>query len=40
MKKIAATLNIQMPIMQLIHDALWGTKLPSQSFKEIENLLS
>lgn len=40
MKKIATTLDIQMPIMQLIHDSLWGTKLPSQSFKEIENLLS
>jgi glycerol-3-phosphate dehydrogenase (NAD(P)+) len=40
MKKIAAELNIEMPIMQWIHATLWGKTLPTEAFKEIENLLS
>ncbi len=40
MKKIAATLQIDMPIMQQIHDALWENKLPAEAFKAIEELLS
>jgi len=40
MKKIAAGLEIDMPIMQLVHDALWGAVLPGQAFREIEGLLS
>jgi glycerol-3-phosphate dehydrogenase (NAD(P)+) len=40
MKKIAAELNIEMPVMQWIHDALWAQTLPTEAFKEIEQLLS
>lgn len=40
MKKIAAELNIAMPIMEQIHDALWDNKLPATAFKTIEGLLS
>ena len=40
MKKIAAELQIDMPIMQEIHSALWDNKLPAESFKAIEALLS
>lgn len=40
MKKIAAVLNIDMPIMQHIHHALWSQTLPEASFKQIESLLS
>lgn len=40
MKKIAAELEIEMPIMQWIHDALWEKTLPVQAFREIEHLLS
>jgi glycerol-3-phosphate dehydrogenase (NAD(P)+) len=40
MKRIAAELQINMPIMQEIHNALWENKLPSESFKTIEALLS
>lgn len=40
MKKIAAELNIEMPIMQEIHDTLWENKLPAEAFKVIESLLS
>ncbi|KAA5537388.1 glycerol-3-phosphate dehydrogenase [Taibaiella lutea] len=40
MKKIAAELNIEMPIMQWIHDTLWAQTLPAEAFKEIEKLLS
>lgn len=40
MKKIAAELNIDMPIMQEVHDTLWENKLPIDSFKVIESLLS
>lgn len=40
MKKIASELNIDMPIMQEVHDTLWENKLPIDSFKVIESLLS
>lgn len=40
MKKIAAELSIEMPIMQRIHDALWGQILPAKAFNDIEKLLS
>lgn len=40
MKKIAAELNIDMPIMQHIHTVLWEQKLPADAFKEIESILS
>lgn len=40
MKKIASELKIEMPIMQHIHDALWGQTLPIDAFREIEKLLS
>ncbi len=40
MKKIASELNIDMPIMQEIHDTLWENKLPSEAFRVIEALLS
>jgi glycerol-3-phosphate dehydrogenase (NAD(P)+) len=40
MKKIAAELNIDMPIMQHIHTVLWEQKLPADAFKEIETILS
>ena len=40
MKKIAAKLNIDMPIMQQIHAVLWEQKLMSEAFAEIECLLS
>lgn len=40
MKKIAAELQIDMPIMQEIHDTLWENRLPSEAFKTIELLLS
>lgn len=40
MKKIASELEIEMPIMQWIHDTLWAKTLPAQAFKEIEHLLS
>lgn len=40
MKKIAAKLNIQMPIMQQVHAILWEQKLLAEAFSEIECLLS
>lgn len=40
MKKIAAELNIDMPIMQHIHAVLWEQRLPADAFKAIEQLLS
>jgi glycerol-3-phosphate dehydrogenase (NAD(P)+) len=40
MKKIAAELNIDMPIMQHIHTVLWEQKLPAEAFKQIELILS
>ena len=40
MKKIAAELKIDMPIMQWIHETLWSNTLPTKAFKEIEHLLS
>lgn len=40
MKKIASELNIEMPIMQHIHNALWGQTLPIDAFRQIENILS
>jgi glycerol-3-phosphate dehydrogenase (NAD(P)+) len=40
MKKIAAELNIDMPIMQHIHTVLWEQKLPAEAFKAIELILS
>lgn len=40
MMKIAAELNIDMPIMQRIHATLWGNVLPAETFREIEALLS
>lgn len=40
MKKIAAELNIDMPIMQHIHTVLWEQRLPAEAFKEIELILS
>ncbi|WP_118973693.1 NAD(P)H-dependent glycerol-3-phosphate dehydrogenase [Taibaiella koreensis] len=40
MRKIAAGLAIDMPIMQEIHDVLWENTLPVTAFKSIETLLS
>ena len=40
MMKIAAELNIDMPIMQQVHAMLWEQKLMSEAFKEIECMLS
>lgn len=40
MRKIAATLQIDMPIMQQVHAVLWENKLPGEAFREIELLLS
>lgn len=40
MMKIAASLQIEMPIMKHIHTVLWQQKLPAEAFAEIELLLS
>lgn len=40
MKKIAAGLNIDLPIMDKIHNVLWENKLPAEAFTEIESMLS
>lgn len=40
MKKIAETLSIDMPIMNLLHATLWEKALPDSVFSEIEGLLS
>jgi len=40
MKKIAAELDIDMPIMQHIHTVLWEQKLPADAFREMEAILS
>ncbi|WP_232831845.1 NAD(P)H-dependent glycerol-3-phosphate dehydrogenase [Taibaiella helva] len=40
MRKIAAELNIDMPIMQQIHEVLWENRSPAAAFRNIETLLS
>src|SRR5690606_17782088 len=40
MKKIAESLSIEMPIMNLLHATLWEKALPDSVFAEIEGLLS
>ncbi len=40
MVNIAASLDIQMPIMHQIHETLWGDSSPAHSFEVIEGLLS
>ncbi|MFT4062707.1 MAG: NAD(P)-binding domain-containing protein [Edaphocola sp.] len=40
MHKIAAELNIEMPIMELLYQVLWQKKLPVAAFEEITALLS